>query len=161
MRIEPYRREFKGAILDLSIRAWRPVFDKLRPAVPGFVYESFYPHGWEKRQVADLTQVLDDEPSTVWVAVDDDAVLGWISVRIHPEDSMGEIYVLAVDPEHQGRGVATALMDHAYALTRAAGMRMILVETGDDPGHAGARATYEKAGFVRWPVARYFKDLSP
>jgi hypothetical protein len=33
------------------------------------------------------------------------------------------------------------------------------VETGDDPGHAPARAAYERTGFERWPVARYFREL--
>jgi hypothetical protein len=39
-------------------------------------------------------------------------------------------------------------------------MRMVMVETGDDPGHMPARRAYEAVGFERWPVARYFKDLS-
>ena len=51
-------------------------------------------------------------------------------------------------------------MEHAYALSKDAGMRMVMVETGGDSGHAPARALYESEGFVRWPVARYFKDLS-
>ena len=34
-----------------------------------------------------------------------------------------------------------------------------MVEVGGDSGHAPARALYESEGFVRWPVARYFKDL--
>lgn len=72
---------------------------------------------------------------------------------------MGEIHVLAVDPDHQGRGIGKALMDASFSRTRAAGMRMIMVETGDDAGHAPARAVYEAAGFQRWPVARYFRDL--
>jgi len=39
-------------------------------------------------------------------------------------------------------------------------MAMVMVETGGDRGHTPARATYEGLGFQRWPVARYFKDLS-
>jgi hypothetical protein len=34
-----------------------------------------------------------------------------------------------------------------------------MVETGGDPGHAAARRTYEKAGCVLLPIARYFKNL--
>ena len=34
-----------------------------------------------------------------------------------------------------------------------------VVETGGDPGHAAARRTYEKAGLVLLPIARYFKNL--
>ncbi|WP_081737784.1 GNAT family N-acetyltransferase [Arthrobacter sp. H41] len=122
------------------------------------MYESFYPQGWITRQVADLSRVLDDEPGSVQVALEDGQVIGWEAVRLHLQDRMGEVYVLAVDPDYQRRGVGTALMNHAFENIRAAGMAM--VETGDDPGHAASRASYEAAGFTRWPVARYFKDLT-
>ena len=39
------------------------------------------------------------------------------------------------------------------------GMTVAMVETGGDPGHAAARRTYQKAGFVLLPIARYFKNL--
>ena len=29
-----------------------------------------------------------------------------------------------------------------------------MVETGGDPGHAAARRTYEKAGYILLPIAR-------
>ncbi|AOW94294.1 GNAT family N-acetyltransferase [Rhodococcus sp. WMMA185] len=151
----------RDSILDLSIRAWRPVFAELSRSVPPFVFAAFYPQGWEVRQIEDLTRVLDRDADTVHVAMENGVPLGWVSVRLHPEDCMGEIYVLAVDPEQQRRGIGTALMEHAFDLVRRAGMAMIMVETGDDPGHAPSRATYESAGFERWPVARYFKDLTP
>jgi RimJ/RimL family protein N-acetyltransferase len=38
-------------------------------------------------------------------------------------------------------------------------MAVAMVETGGDPGHAASRRTYEKAGFVLLPIARYFKML--
>ncbi|WP_323959386.1 hypothetical protein [Arthrobacter sp. JZ12] len=50
-------------------------------------------------------------------------------------------------------------MEHSFRIGREAGMSMVLVETGDDPGHAPARHAYEEAGFEQWPVARYFKSL--
>jgi len=73
--------------------------------------------------------------------------------------SMGEISMLAVDPEHQGGGIGTALTEFALERLKEAGMRVAMVETGGDPGHAAARRTYEKAGYVLLPIARYFKDL--
>ena len=85
--------------------------------------------------------------------------------RLHPdwrEDqrrSMGEISMLAVDPDHQGGGIGTALTEFALDRLRDAGMMVAMVETGGDPGHAAARRTYEKAGYVLSPVARYFKNL--
>lgn len=149
----------RKALLDLSIRAWDPVFPRVMEAVPRFVYESFYPHGWRQRQYDDLATTLDEEPDNIDVAIHESAPVGWVCTRLHPEDRMGEVYVLVVDPEHQRRGVGQALLEHSFRRIRAAGMGMVMVETGDDLGHAPARAIYESIGFERWPVARYFKDL--
>lgn len=159
LQIVSFEQSRRAQVLDLSLRAWAPVFDKLRPAVPDFVYQAFWPKGWRARQTAEIEALLDAEAARVWLAVEAGRVLGWIGARLHPEDSMGEIHILAVDPDHQRRGVATALMDHAMAQMRRAGMAIVMVETGDDPGHAPSRATYESAGFERWPVARYFRRL--
>lgn len=159
VQIRPYSPQHRAAVLDLSRRAWAPVFPATRAAVPGFVYDAFYPDGWEARQLADLSAVLDAEPENVDLAFDGGNLAGWACTRLHPEDHMAELYVLAVDPARQRQGVATALMNRVEERARAAGLWMLMVETGGDPGHAPARATYESAGFVRWPVARYFKQL--
>jgi ribosomal protein S18 acetylase RimI-like enzyme len=159
VRIIPYQASHRQAVLDLSMLAWTPVFPQMQAAVPDYVYRAFYPTGWEARQMAELGAFLDDEGERAAVAVDRGEVLGWVGIRLHPEDSMGEIYVIAVHPVAQRRGVATALLDHGFAQIKAAGMMMVMVETGDDPGHAASRATYERAGFERWPVARYFRKL--
>jgi ribosomal protein S18 acetylase RimI-like enzyme len=67
--------------------------------------------------------------------------------------------MLAVDPDHQGGGIGTALTEFALDRLKYAGMKVAMVETGGDPGHAAARRTYEKAGCVLLPIARYFKNL--
>lgn len=146
-------------IVALSLRAWETVFAKLELAVQPYVYRAFYPDGWQVRQEADIRALLRTEGEHAWVALDGDLVCGWVGLRLHPDDRVGEIHILAIDPAHQRRGIATALMNRAFAELRAAGMSMVMVETGDDPGHAPSRATYERAGFERWPVARYFREL--
>ena len=157
--IEAYDDSFRDDVLALSVRAWEPVFPEMRKAVPGFVYKSFYPDGWRARQTADVGAFLDADESLTWIAHVGRRVLGFVGARVHPEDNMGEIYIIAVDPSAQRRGIATALMDTANAAFRDKGLAMVMVETGGDPGHGASRATYEAAGFERWPVARYFKPL--
>src|SRR5918994_924829 len=63
------------------------------------------------------------------------------------------------DPDYQGGGIGTALTEFALDRLEDAGMKVAMVETGGDPGHAAARRTYEKAGYVLLPIARYFKSL--
>jgi hypothetical protein len=42
---------------------------------------------------------------------------------------------------------------------REAGMRIAIVGTGEDPGHAPARRTYEKVGYTVFPIAHYYHAL--
>jgi GNAT superfamily N-acetyltransferase len=160
VRIVGYTPDYREKVLALSLRAWAPVFPLVRDSVPGFVYGAFYPLGWEERQYRDMAAVLDDEPENVAMALESNQLVGWVCTRLHPEDSMSEVYVLAVDPAHQRKGIGRALIDYSFDVGREAGMSMVLVETGDDPGHEPARRVYEALGFERWPVARYFKNLS-
>ncbi|MFG6094814.1 GNAT family N-acetyltransferase [Leptothoe sp. ISB3NOV94-8A] len=99
------------------------------------------------------------EDTNVWVAIDTDSTVGFVAVKLHSEDSMGEVYMVAVDPDFQGHGIGAALIERALDWMKDAGMSIAMVDTGGDPGHAPARHTYEKVGFKLWPVARYFKKL--
>jgi GNAT superfamily N-acetyltransferase len=74
-------------------------------------------------------------------------------------ERVGEIYMIAVDPSHQRAGVGSLLTTHALDWMKGEGMRLAMVETGGDPGHAPARRTYERAGFTPLPLVRYFREL--
>ncbi len=63
-----------------------------------------------------------------------------------------DLYWIAVDPAHQGRGVGRALLSAAENVVRAAGGRMLLVETAGKPSYAATRAVYTACGYVE--VAR-------
>lgn len=158
-QIVAYEPKYRAALLDLSLRAWSAVFPELAQEVPTFVYESFYPNGWREQQYNDLADVIDAEPQNIDLALDGERPMGWICTRLHPEDNMGEVHVLVVDPDYQQHGIGSALMERSFARIRGAGMRMVMVETGGDSGHAPARSAYESIGFQPWPVARYFKEL--
>ncbi|WP_291855256.1 GNAT family N-acetyltransferase [Bradyrhizobium sp.] len=101
MLIRPFEPSDTLQIVDLSMRAWGPVFEKLRPAVPSYVYQASYPKGWDVRQKADIEKFLAAESDNVFVAAAPGKVAGFVGIRIHPEDQMGEVYILAVDPAHQ------------------------------------------------------------
>ncbi|MDQ1379816.1 MAG: hypothetical protein QOJ71_535, partial [Actinomycetota bacterium] len=60
---------------------------------------------------------------------------------------------------HQGAGVGTALTKWALDWIKASGIRVAMVGTGADPGHAPARRTHENAGMKLVPMARYFMRL--
>ena len=147
------------SVIEITERAWAQVFPLMREDIPNYVYESFYPEGWKKRQLSEVESACEDKETDIWVAEGDDAIVGYLGLRVHPEDSMGEIYIIAVDPAAQQHGVGRALMNFAFDWMRDKRLNMAFVETGGDRGHEPARLSYMAMGFERYPVARYFKEL--
>ena len=159
MQIEPYDPRQLDAVIRLSLRAWTPVFDSIQNAMDADVYQAFYPADWRVSQQKAIEDVLAAEDTNVWVAVNAGSTVGFVAVKLDSESSMGEIYMVAVDPDVQNQGIGTALIEFALSWMKEAGMSVAMVETGGDPGHAPARRTYEKLGFGLLPIARYFKKL--
>jgi GNAT superfamily N-acetyltransferase len=159
MQIEPYNPHNLDAVVDLSLRAWTPVFESIQKAMDTDVYRTFYPEDWSVSQQKAVEDVCAAEDTNVWVAIDAGSTVGFVAVKLDSESRMGEIYMVAVDPDFQGHGIGSALIEFALAWMKDAGMSIAMVETAGDPGHAPARRTYEKLGFGLWSVARYFKKL--
>jgi ribosomal protein S18 acetylase RimI-like enzyme len=158
MQIKPYDASHVEAVVRLSLRAWSPVFDSLKEALDADVYQTFYPDGWQPSQEKSVRETCASPDMKLWVAIEAGTVAGFVAVRFH-ESKLGEIYMIAVDPAYQRRGIAMAMTDFAVERMKEAGMEIAMVETGGDPGHAPARAAYEKAKFRALPLARYFRKL--
>lgn len=158
-RIRPLGDADVEVLVELSMRAWAPVFTSLEAVLGTTILTRQHPD-WRRDQEEAVRTVCAADDRDVWVAEDDEqAVIGFVVLRLHEDELMGEIEMVAVDPAGQGAGTGAALTDFALARLRDAGMTTAMVETGGDPGHAPARATYERAGFTLFPVARYFKAL--
>jgi ribosomal protein S18 acetylase RimI-like enzyme len=158
-RIRPFDDRDAEVVVDLSLRAWAPVFASLEQVLGSEIFGRMHPD-WREDQRRAVEDVCAAKEGRVWVAEVDGAAVGFVAIELHhPEYSMGEISMLAVDPDHQGGGIGTALTVFALDRLEEAGMKVAMVETGGDPGHAAARRTYEKAGYVLLPIARYFKSL--
>ena len=146
-------------MVDLSLRAWAPVFASLERVLGSEIFGRLHPD-WREDQRRAVEDICAAKEGRVWVAEVGASAVGFVAVEFHhPERSVGEISMLAVDPDHQGGGIGTALTEFALDRLKEAGMTVAMVETGGDPGHAAARRTYEKAGYVLLPIARYFKNL--
>ena len=157
--INPYTPEHRSAVLDLTAAAWSPVFANTRSEVPSFVYDAFYPNGWQERLIKDVGTLLDQSEISFFLLMDGQHLIGFLGLQLHPEDQMGAIHILAISPDRQGQGLGKRLLEFAETQIRDAGMSMAMVETIGDSGHAPARAAYEASGYQSWPVARYFKNL--
>ena len=156
--IEPYGTQHIDAVVRLSLRAWAPVFDSIQNVMDREIYQAQHPD-WRMDQKKAVEDACASEDTKVWVANDSGTTVGFVALKLDPQSRMGEIYMVAVDPEYQCNGIGAALTEFSLERMKEAGMSTAMVETGGDPGHAPARHLYEKTGFQLFPVSRYFKKL--
>ena len=96
---------------------------------------------------------------TCYAACDGDRIVGQY-VLIHTRPFTAEVVNIAVVPDRQRQGIATALLTHAVETARQAGFRLLEIGTGDSG--FGQIALYERCGFVRCGIDEdYFRKHSP
>jgi len=148
------------AVVALSLAAWAPVFASLEEQLGSAIFTTIYPD-WRQTQAASVRAVCGAPENEVWVADVGDGAVGFVAVGIVAEDAAraGEIHMIAVDPGHQQAGIGAALMRQALAAAEAHGVDLAVIATGGDPGHAPARALYERFGFRPLPGVRYYRAM--
>jgi ribosomal protein S18 acetylase RimI-like enzyme len=158
--IRPFRDSDLDAVVELSLRAWEPVFESLRAVLGDAIFARLHQPEWRTVQAEAVRSTCRSEERDVFVAVADGKPVGFATVALDAfHERMGVVDMIAVDPACQRRGIATALMDRSADHMRDRGMDIAVVETGGDPGHAPARALYEASGYTTLPVVRYLKLL--
>lgn len=113
---------------------------------------------WEATQASYMESACLDADKETWVYEDHGEVAGF-AILTTDEQKLGEIELLAVDPQTQGRGIGTALNQFSLDRLQGLGMEYAIVATADDPGHASARRSYEKVGFVPMPIQWNFQYI--
>jgi GNAT superfamily N-acetyltransferase len=88
---------------------------------------------------ADCTAFIDR--AEIWVWAEDGAILGLAA----GDPRAGSIFALFVDPAHEGRGIARALLPLACDTLRAAGLKAATLST--DPGTRAERF-YRMNGWI-------------
>lgn len=158
--IRPLRESDLDAIVELSLRAWEPVFESLRAVLGDAIFARLHQPDWRTVQAEAVRSSCTSEERDVFVAVAGDRPVGFTTVALNAyHEGMGVVDMIAVDPAFQRRGIATQLMNRAADHMREHGMDIAVVETGGDPGHAPARAMYERSGYTALPVVRYLELL--
>ena len=146
-------------LVQLSLLAWAPVFSSFEHVLGSEIYSLIYPD-WRTAQRDVVESMCNDvAKNTVWVAEWDSILVGFIVYDLNIKEKTGEVQLLAVHPEYQNSGIGTELNTFALQKMKEGGMKLAVVGTGGDPGHAPARRSYEKAGYTALPLVRYYKDL--
>lgn len=158
--IRPYTQADLPALHAIRAAAFAPVFASFR-AIVGPEIAALGLTTAEQEQ-ADLLDAIAKPGSghTLAVAEVGATPVGFVSWKPNIAPNVGEVTLNAVHPDHGGKGIGTALYEHALANLKSAGMLLATVGTGGDPSHAPARRAYEKAGFsVHLPSIYMYRKL--
>jgi ribosomal protein S18 acetylase RimI-like enzyme len=151
--------------MSIEIRELRPDEHAEGGRITAEAYRPYVRPGsqdWEDYLV-EIADIAGRAPrTTILGAVDEDGtILGTLTLelegRVDVEGHEGEplppdqahIRMLGVAPQAQGRGVGKALMEASIEVARAAGKRLMTLNT--TPRMKAAMAMYESMGFVRGP----------
>ena len=160
--LRPARLDELPRLQSIRAAAFAPVFASFRSILGQEIYARA-----QAREDAAQAEMLESlfAPGSIWdvfAAEYTGTLVGFVSVRLDPEQLVGEIGLNAVAPRFAGQGIGTRMYEFALAYMRAAGMRVATVATGGDPSHAPARRAYEKAGFdVQIPSVWMCRTLAP
>jgi ribosomal protein S18 acetylase RimI-like enzyme len=158
--IRAYAPDDLATLHAIRAAAFAPVFASFRDIVgPEIATLGLATAEQEQAELLDAI-AKPDSGHGIAVAEVNSATAGFVSWKPSIAPGIGEITLNAVHPHYGGKGVGTALYDHALAALKAAGMQLATVGAGGDPSHAPARRAYEKAGFsVNLPSIYMYRRL--
>lgn len=92
-----------------------------------------------------------------WITDDD---MGLVGVAYYAPERMTQgtwnLYLIAIHPDHQGKGRGTALLRYVEQALREHGERLLLVETSGLDSFERTRAFYRKCGYEEEARVRDF-----
>ena len=150
IRIRAYRPGDDAAIVAINARAfaWHPeqgrmTLDDLHAQMAeGWFDPAGLLVAVTPPERGDPTDTLDTVEST-----GTERLLGFHWTKVHP-GGLGEVYVLAVDPDSPVRGLGAPLTSAGLAHLAGAGLRTVMLYVEGDNDRA--RRLYERMGFETW-----------
>jgi ribosomal protein S18 acetylase RimI-like enzyme len=162
MHLRDCRQDDLPALVDLTIAAFRPLFETALPqALDPVVFA--HDHGsWQDSYRRDVPALHDPAAQRFITLAEEDerggALLGYVGWQVHPDGS-GRLEMVAVHPDARRRGVGAALCRNVLDALRRQQVTVVHIGTGGDAFHAPARRLYESLGFTGYPVVDYTRAL--
>lgn len=151
--IVSFEPEYLDRIIEITLDGFRGV------SIDFWIEEEFgrVEPGWEERKAADVRRSAAEEPHGIFVALDGDDVIGYVTVETSETKSIGRIADLAVDGRYRRRGLGSRLIERALTYITESGMRFAKIETLAT--NEAGQVAYPKMGFVE--VARQIHYVMP
>jgi GNAT superfamily N-acetyltransferase len=146
-RIRAARAEDAARLDEIRRAAFASVFASFRSILGDEIYALAQARDDEAQGGLLAAMLAPESRWEVYVAEVAEEVVGFVSVRLDHDTTVGEIGLNAVDPSRSGKGCGTEMYNFALARMKEAGMKVATVGTGGDPSHEPARRAYRKAGF--------------
>ncbi|HEX9387315.1 MAG TPA: GNAT family N-acetyltransferase [Anaerolineales bacterium] len=118
--------------------------------------------GWAEQYISGMENAADvfskdKENYGMYLAVSNGNAVGYLYVQYYAWNQLCQIQGLAVHPEFQRQGAASALVAHAEAFARSKHARGIYVDTPTT--NTGGRRFYEAIGYqLGYIMPRYYED---
>lgn len=164
LEIRPAEERDVEGIQRVAREAWDQVYSGLFGAAER---KRVLEHAFSRRA---LKEDLSRRSSHFFVAAAGDGVVGFAEM-VAEGDTCGEVVRVAVTPEWQRRGIATALLARGFAVLAAAGFTCVTAAV--EPEDEACRALFERHGFTGTgdplsdlddlgvELAEYRRELSP
>ena len=118
--------------------------------------------GWAEQYISSAEQNMQDlsqdkEKHGVYLAVLGNSAVGFLYVQYYAWNQLCQIHGLAVDPDVQRQGIASALVSQAEGFAHSKKARGIYVDT--PTSNTGGRKFYEAIGYqLGYIMPRYYED---
>jgi ribosomal protein S18 acetylase RimI-like enzyme len=157
--IRPFDLDDLPALQRIREAAFAPVFQSFRDIVG----QAIAAHAFASAD-AEQAKLLADicvagSAHQVLIVTLGSEVVGFVSFTINAENTIGEIGLNAVHPDHAGRGIGTWMYQQVTARMKERGVALVTVGTGNNASHAAARRAYEKVGFGQGISSVYLYKL--
>jgi len=118
--------------------------------------------GWAEQYISSAEQNMqylsqDKENYRVYLAIKDNDAVGFLYVQFYAWNQLCQIHGLAVDPDAQRLGIASALVARAEDFAKTKNARGVYVDTPTT--NTGGRKFYEAIGYqFGYIMPRYYED---
>ena len=126
VEIRPYQPDDLGELKRITVEAFEGLaLDQRIEEQIGVVQK----RDWRWRKARDVEDDVQANPAGIFVALQENRILGYISTRIDREAGKGRIPNLAVVADARGSGLGRQLIEHALTYFRQEGMAFAVIET--------------------------------